>query len=346
MSISGVYNWRSATGTLPDLESIAWRGRHVYLCYDADARTKQAVAQAMIRFGRWLKSKGAKVHYLITPATSPDGKTPTKGADDYLAAGGTLASLKDAAATREPVLPGADAEIRLAERLSDRHLAEEAAGGPLDGHAVYTAGLGWMTWDGRRWRRAPDEEVTEIVWAWLRELYTEGVRQAAKPGKDPVQISETLKAWRELLKRSKAVTVTLGSRGLLLHDAAEFDANPDILNCANGVIDLPTAKLMPHDPSFMCTKMAPARYVPGARHPDWEKALRALPRSCRDWYWVRCGQGITGHMTPDDKVIIEHGGARTGRPRLRSASRAPLVTTTWTSRTAHCWETRDSTRQS
>jgi putative DNA primase/helicase len=73
---------------------------------------------------------------------------------------------------------------------------------------------------------------------------------------------------------------------------------------------------MPHDPVFMCTKMAPARYVPGARHPDWEKALRAIPKSCQDWYWVRCGQGITGHMTPDDKVIIEHGGGENGKTTI------------------------------
>jgi Domain of unknown function (DUF3854) len=197
VSISGVYNWRSATGTLPDLESIAWRGRHVHLCYDADARIKRTVAKAMIRFGRWLRSKGAKVHYLITPAISPDGKTATKGADDYLAAGGTLAELKAAATTKPPALPGADADIELTERLSDRQLAEEAADGPLDGRAIYTAGLGWMTWDGRRWRRAPDEEVTETVWAWLKDLYTAGVQQASKKAKDAMQLNNTLRAWRE-----------------------------------------------------------------------------------------------------------------------------------------------------
>jgi hypothetical protein len=42
----------------------------------------------MIRFGRWLKSRGAqKVYYLIVPAEVND--VPVKGVDDFFAAGGT-----------------------------------------------------------------------------------------------------------------------------------------------------------------------------------------------------------------------------------------------------------------
>src|SRR5690606_40377597 len=33
----------------------------------------------------------------------------------------------------------------------------------------------------------------------------------------------------------------------------------------------------------------------------------------REWYQVRCGQAITGHMTPDDVMIVQQGGGENGK---------------------------------
>jgi putative DNA primase/helicase len=69
ISLTGVYNWRSQLGTLGDWEDVPLKGRVVTICFDSDARTNANVLRAMIRFGRWLKSKGVKkVWYLIVPA--------------------------------------------------------------------------------------------------------------------------------------------------------------------------------------------------------------------------------------------------------------------------------------
>jgi hypothetical protein len=43
------------------------------------------------------------------------------------------------------------------------------------------------------------------------------------------------------------------------------------------VVDLRTGALMPHDPALLITKVTSGRYRPGFRHPDWQKALEALP---------------------------------------------------------------------
>jgi hypothetical protein len=73
-------------GTLGDWGDVPLKGRVVTICYDSDARFNRIVLRAMIRFGRWLKSKGVqRVYYLIVP-TEANG-TATKGVDDFFADG-------------------------------------------------------------------------------------------------------------------------------------------------------------------------------------------------------------------------------------------------------------------
>jgi len=126
VALSGVYNWRSQHGTLGDWEDVTLKGREVVVCFDSDARTNPNVARAMIRLGRWLQSKGAKpVRYLITPA-EVDGQ-PVKGADDFLAAGGSLEELQAAATTTPPAPDIADdtfTDARLAETIADDVLTD------------------------------------------------------------------------------------------------------------------------------------------------------------------------------------------------------------------------------
>jgi putative DNA primase/helicase len=100
IGLTGVYNWRTKTGTLPDWEDVPLKDREVVIAFDADAHEKPNVLRAMRRLGAWLNGKGAKVRYLIIPAEV--NGTKVKGADDYLAAGGTVDQLLDVAATTAP----------------------------------------------------------------------------------------------------------------------------------------------------------------------------------------------------------------------------------------------------
>lgn len=102
-------------------------------------------------------------------------------------------------------------------------------------------------------------------------------------------------------------------------EAAEFDAKPDLLNCDNGVIDLKTGKLLPHDPGLRLREMAPVAYRPDAGHPDWTAALRAIPPEVADWYQRHLGQGITGHMTAEDIMTVQQGSGANGKKTITSA---------------------------
>ena len=86
------------------------------------------------------------------------------------------------------------------------------------------------------------------------------------------------------------------------------------------MVDLRTGDLLDHDPELLMTKMAGAEYRPGTRHPDWTKALEAIPADVRDYLQLRLGQAITGHMPPDDLLVVIQGGGANGKTTIVEAT--------------------------
>jgi P4 family phage/plasmid primase-like protien len=62
-------------------------------------------------------------------------------------------------------------------------------------------------------------------------------------------------------------------------------------------------------------------YQPGAVHPDWEQALSAVPKDAVDWLQLRWGQGLTGHPSPDDVLVVMKGAGENGKTTLVDAVR-------------------------
>lgn len=305
VALTGVYNWRKKLGTLGDWEDVPLRGREVIVCFDSDARTKRPVMLAMVRLGRWLTSKGARrVFYLVTPDVEGLEKA---GADDYLANGGTVAGLLEAANPDEPVTASADGTF------SDAYLAETVADEVMDGHFRWSAGTGWVTWDGRRWARCDEAAVIEAVRLWAVARFSEAV-ETSKGDNSRTQ-QEVIDGWRSVLGRGRINAITTLARGIetVLFDAADMDADPDVLNCRNGVVDLRTGELMPHDPERLISRLAGADYDPTAKSGDLDAILAAVPPDVADWLQVRFGQAATGHMTPDDVMPLLNGGGSNGK---------------------------------
>jgi putative DNA primase/helicase len=74
---------RVASEPLPDWEYITLRGRRVFVAFDSDAMTKDAVQWALRRFTRFLEQRGA----IVLPVHIPHGPNGEKqGLDDYIAA--------------------------------------------------------------------------------------------------------------------------------------------------------------------------------------------------------------------------------------------------------------------
>jgi putative DNA primase/helicase len=95
-------------------------------------------------------------------------------------------------------------------------------------------------------------------------------------------------------------------------DAAAFDARPDLLSFRNGVVDLRTGKMRPHDKRDMLTVSLPLDYDPNARAERWERFIDEIMPGMPDMpsYLRRLvGYGITGHTSEQCFAVLWGTGA-------------------------------------
>ena len=310
IALTGVYNWRNTHGTLGDWEDVALRGREIVLCFDADATSKPAVAEAMGRLGKWLKHKGAaKVWYLVCPG-------PQKGVDDFLAAGGTMLQLEQGFSSKAPDVANLD------DRFTDARLADVLAVEVLEGSYVWAQGLGWMRFNGHVWREATEVTVHETVRQWSLERFGEA---AARLRLDDRSAAAEVDGWRGMLSRNRATTVTAGARGPVEHDASEFDADADHLNVANGYLRLDTGEVRQVGADEYPTKITGAAFQPDASSPVWDAFLeRILPDAdVRAFVQRLIGYSLLGEVREHVMPIFTGEGAN-GKGTLRDAIMAAL----------------------
>ncbi len=202
-----------------------------------------------------------------------------------------------------------------AARLEDAYLGARIAEHDLKGRFLYDQGHGWMRFDGRRWVPVGETVIAEEVRTALVALH----REETEAGVEPGRLQQILRMLSAAKIRALVYVVKLR-----LTNDEHFDMYPDLLNVANGVVDLRTGQLQPHDPGLLFTKMAPAEYVPGATHRDWEQALAAVHEDALDWLQCRLGQGLTGNPVSDDRLVVFKGSGSNGKTTIIDAVREAL----------------------
>ena len=318
IALTGVHCWRNKFGTLGDWEDVVLKDREITILFDSDTHNNKEIAKAMVRLGNWLKYKQAKkVNYLIVPK-GYEG-IPTKGADDYFVAGGTWNELWKEATTAQPDT-GNDGT-----QFTDVKLAEFAIDEVFEGKFIWTDDIGWMEFDGRKWceRRGQNAALGELT-QFVARKHTE-VAEAFQRGEAK---HEDVANWVKILAAGKLLNILKIVATLpgvyKKTDEAAFDFHHDLLNCPNGVVDLRTGELLPHDPEYMMTKMTAVEYHKGRTHELWTAALEALPEDVREWAQIRYGQGVTGHVPDDEVVVLLFGRAENGKTTLFEGINAAL----------------------
>jgi P4 family phage/plasmid primase-like protien len=176
--------------------------------------------------------------------------------------------------------------------------------------AAWAPGLGWLLWDGARWRQVEVEAVSATVRRIYAAEFAKWAKKYAASGEEKDEAMA--KTFRKYQQSGAISGVLTGLRDAVYRDAVEFDAHPHLLNTPAGVVDLRTGKVGPHDPNLLITKVTAGRFIPGYRHPDWEAAQAALPPESAEWLQVRMGAAIAGTQLADDAVFL-HGGGSNGK---------------------------------
>lgn len=139
----------------------------------------------------------------------------------------------------------------------------------VNGWLLHVHGLGWHYWDKTRWVEDDKGRAKQAVYQMLYEQWSD--------------------AWgdKALESELKRCSTSSGIAGILELAAAlpefactvdELDADPFLLNVANGTLDLHTLQLRPHAPGDRCTKVCRGAYYPETSAATWHQFLeRVLP---------------------------------------------------------------------
>jgi putative DNA primase/helicase len=188
------------------------------------------------------------------------------------------------------------------------------------GHAVrYCHAWGkWLVYDGQRWIRDGEAKAKQMVIETMREIHI----QAAQASIDGDEAKcKKLNAWATASLSQRAISAALSLAATFPEIAIEpdeLDANPWVMNCQNGTLDLVTCRLKPHRSEDLLTKLAPVDYDPDAKAPQWEAyvAQMMLGRPGLIDYLKRAlGYALTGDVT-EKALFLCYGGGDNGKTTM------------------------------
>lgn len=287
VGMAGCYGWSHGRKPKVDWDTIPVKGRGVYLLLDADLCTNRDVYDAARKLADYLKQQGAQVRYVMLPAA---GKT---GLDDVLAGfpvpgrGGHLRALL-AAAVEDP---GPRPDKHYPKFFGVNGLLVESLAGDIEASVpmlVGEDGYLYLYRDGY-YQMGRDLILAEIC-DRLGEQYRPTHAKAAV---------EFLTAQR----RAAGKTLPTGpDRGRLL-------------NVRNGMLDLGSFQLLPHDPAYRSRVQLPVAWDPNAVAPTYERWLAEQAGDQAQDLEETIGTMLDPSRIPS-KALFAYGPSRSGKSTL------------------------------
>jgi P4 family phage/plasmid primase-like protien len=242
------------------------------------------------------------------------------------------------AAGTEPAQPQDDGYVPVAKHLTTDQANAKRIFNHFGGRILYSEGR-WYGWNGRVW--APQEkeawksaqQLSELVSAEAEEWKAKA--EAKRAAQDPLMGSAEDQNYEALKKHSikceaKAMKESaLGELAKLISiDINLLDADPWLLNCQNGIVDLRTGTQRPHDQAALMTKITPGNYNPAATCPKFESFIlqimggdAGMVAFLQRWF----GYCSTGSVQ-EQKFAIHHGKGSNGKGTLLGAIQDALGT--------------------
>ena len=163
----------------------------------------------------------------------------------------------------------------------------------------------WLVWDGKRWAHNTTGQSARWMKAIARRVTADAM---AIPDERECRAAVNLARRGESAAGIAGALTLAGTEAGIVVTPDDLDADPFLLNCANGVLDLRTGVLGPHEPELLLTRMTGAPYRPGAIGAEFAKFLdRVQPAAEMQAYLARnAGHGLDG--TQVEHVLPIHFG--------------------------------------
>jgi len=179
----------------------------------------------------------------------------------------------------------------------------------------------WLAWDGRRWAPGSVERVKAFALDTARMLQTAIAKlvldddDALPKTKVPkralmghAMYSESARGIVNAVQVAKVLPAVHVRR-------KDLDTNVDVLNVANGTLDLKTFELRAHQPGDLLTKIVDVRYEPDAEAPCWQAFLQEVfckQQDVIDYVQRAVGYTLTGSIE-EQCFFLLHGSGANGK---------------------------------
>ncbi|CAM2189976.1 putative DNA primase/helicase [Paraburkholderia sacchari] len=181
----------------------------------------------------------------------------------------------------------------------------------------------WYLWTGVYWRVAADVELEALAKETIRALPDEV--EEIESAEERIEFFRFCAACQKAAMVSNIIRLAASDPRVVV-PVTELDKHPELLGCANGVIDLRTGKLLPPDKTHRITAVTPIEYDPDATAPLFEQTVR-------DVFFDEAGQieffqrlvGYSLMAVPrEDLLVIPFGGGSNGKSTVLGAIRSAL----------------------
>ena len=171
IGLAGVWSWTDGRvdkyQLLPELETIGWKGRNVFMAFDSDVVTKDPVKKALKALSSVLTEKGANVRVVTLPH---DLNGTKNGVDDFIVKYGKEAFIELLKWSR----PSHEKKKFIwHEEPEKSHYVAITIGAVFKNIYAFNPALGIYKWNGIKWqyqKRKTKDAITKPLYDWLKEM--------------------------------------------------------------------------------------------------------------------------------------------------------------------------------
>ena len=193
----------------------------------------------------------------------------------------------------------------------------------------YCAEIGeWFIWDDSRWPRDVTLKIRELAKKTVKLIHAEASFIDEDDPKERKAAQKRLTNWAyqsDSNFRINAMIQLAQSDPRIAVMAKDFDANPWLINCQNGTLDLNARELRDPDRNDLVTKIAAVPYEPETVSSEWyERLIEVLSLEQGAFLQRACGSGLTA-INRDKALFVLYGEANARKSTLLDAIFKTLV---------------------
>ena len=177
---------------------------------------------------------------------------------------------------------------------------------------IYIPGAGWFGWNGKWWVTDNGEHAESCVKQVIENLWKDvpGITDSTARGK----AAQWLKSISTAAKVRGVVSMARVEKKIQLMQSP-FDPDDSLLNTQNGIVNLRTGVLSPHDSRRYCSRITTVEYDPHAQCPRWETFLNEVTcgdEGLADFLHRAAGYSLTGSCR-EEAMFIHLGKGGNGK---------------------------------